>query len=542
MSSAAPAVTVIPATIDRRCPKTFRSNAKRRVAAYARVSTDSEEQLNSYRAQVGYYTNYIKGNEEWEFAGVYTDEGITGTSTKKRKGFNDLVADALAGKIDLIVTKSVSRFARNTVDTLATVRKLKEHGVEIYFEKENIYTFDGKGELLLTIMSSLAQEESRSISENVTWGHRKRMADGKVNMPYKRFLGYTKGENGEPVIVEEEAETVRLIYRLFLAGYSFREIANQLTERGIPSPGGSKVWSVSTAKSILQNEKYKGDALLQKSFTVDFLTKKTKVNEGEVAQYYVENSHPAIIDTETFDLVQSEIERRRQHGNHPIKNNPFSGKIICGQCGGYYGSKVWHSKSKYRRTVWQCNEKYKATKDKPAHARCSTPHLYEHSIKTAFVEAVNQLVQDKECYIREYEAVLNDAFSTAELDTAIASLQDECTVVAELLRKCVAENAQTAQDQAEYEKRYNRLVERYDDAKGKLDKAQGKKAELAAKNTKVRRFVDDLKATVDTTSNLVGDFDENMWRSLVETVTVNVTGDMLFTFKDGSTVLGAVVN
>ena len=205
-------VTVIPAKLDRATFMPLDKPIKRRVAGYARVSTDSEEQQTSYEAQVSYYTEYIQKRDDWEFAGVYTDQGISATNTKHRDGFNRMIADALDGKIDLIVTKSVSRFARNTVDSLTTVRKLKEKGVEVYFEKENIYTLDSKGELFITIMSSLAQEESRSISENVTWGQRKRMADGKVTMPYGRFLGYRKGEDGLPEIVPEEAEVVKLIY------------------------------------------------------------------------------------------------------------------------------------------------------------------------------------------------------------------------------------------------------------------------------------------------------------------------------------------
>lgn len=188
------------------------------MAAYARVSTNSDEQKTSYEAQVSYYTDYISAKPDWDFVQVYADKGITGTSTKHREHFNEMIADALAGKIDLIITKSVSRFARNTVDSLTTIRLLKEHGVEVYFEEQNIHTLDSKGELLLTIMSSLAQEESRSISENVTWGQRKRFADGKVSMPYKHFLGYRKGENGEPEVVPEEAEIVRRIYGLFLKG------------------------------------------------------------------------------------------------------------------------------------------------------------------------------------------------------------------------------------------------------------------------------------------------------------------------------------
>ena len=285
------AVTMIPATKNRFTALPTASVTRRKVAGYARVSTDSEEQLTSYEAQVDYYTRYIQSREDWDFVGVYTDEGISATNTKHRDGFKQMVKDALAGKIDLIVTKSVSRFARNTVDSLTTVRKLKEHGTEIYFEKENIFTFDSKGELLITIMSSLAQEESRSISENVTWGQRKRFADGKVSMPYKQFLGYEKGEDGTPVINEEEATIVRLIYKLFLEGRTPAGICRYLEKQGIPTPSGKQKWSQTTVDSILSNEKYKGDARLQKKFTTDFLTKKMKVNEGEVPQYYVEQSH-----------------------------------------------------------------------------------------------------------------------------------------------------------------------------------------------------------------------------------------------------------
>lgn len=247
------AVTMIPATKNKFTALPTASIAKRRVAGYARVSTDSDEQFTSYEAQIDYYTKFIKAREDWEFVTVYTDEGISATNTKHRNGFNQMVQDALGGKIDLIVTKSVSRFARNTVDSLTTVRKLKEHGTEIYFEKENIFTFDSKGELLITIMSSLAQEESRSISENVTWGQRKRFADGKVSMPYKQFLGYEKGEDGTPVINDDEAGTVKLIYQLFLEGKTPAGICRYLDKRGTLTPSGKQKWSQTTANSILTN-------------------------------------------------------------------------------------------------------------------------------------------------------------------------------------------------------------------------------------------------------------------------------------------------
>ena len=359
-------VRVIPA-IPKFAPTTDSPIRKKRVASYARVSTDLEEQQTSYEAQIDYYTKYINEKPEWEFVKVFTDEGISATNTKKRDGFNEMIRRALNGEIDLIITKSVSRFARNTVDTLTTVRMLKEKGVEVYFEKENIYTLDSKGELLITIMSSLAQEESRSISENVTWGQRKRFADGKVSLPYKQFLGYEKGENGYPKIVESEAKIVRKIYDLFyFKGKTPTYIATYLTEKKIPSPSGKEIWQSSTVESIFTNEKYKGDALLQKTFTVDFLSKKKKLNEGEIQQYYLEGSHPAIIQPELFDLVQIEFEKRK--GQKRSTAGIFASKLICGDCGHFYGNKVWHSNSKYRRIVWQCNSKFRNNE------KCKTPH------------------------------------------------------------------------------------------------------------------------------------------------------------------------
>jgi len=241
----------------------FQSSQRKRVAGYARVSTDDEEQLSSYEAQLSYYSDYIKNNPAWMFVNVYCDEGLSAVTTKHRDGFNDMIQDALDGKIDMIVTKSISRFARNTVDTLITIRKLRDKGISVYFEKESLDSSDPKCELMLSIMSSIAQEESRSISENVTWGWRKRIADGKVSMSYGRFLGYEKGEDGIPRIVEEEAQVVRLIYRMYLDGASFGQIAKYLMDTGVPTPGGKQKWWPDGVQSILTNVKYKGDALLQ---------------------------------------------------------------------------------------------------------------------------------------------------------------------------------------------------------------------------------------------------------------------------------------
>nr|WP_296480793.1 recombinase family protein [uncultured Acetatifactor sp.] len=372
--------------------------AKRRVAAYARVSTDEDEQLNSYENQINYYTRYIQSKPEWEFVGLYSDEGISGLNTKKRDGFRQMVEDALNGRIDLILTKSISRFARNTVDSLVTIRQLKEKGVEVYFEKENIYTLDSKGELLITIMSSIAQEESRSISENITWAKRKNMERGKVSMSYGHFLGYEKGEDGKPQIVEKEAEVVRRIYNLYLDGKSVREIARILTAGEVLTPSGKNCnWNVSTIMSILRNEKYKGDALLQKVYTVDFLNKKVVKNTNVLPQYYVENSHPAIIDEETFDMVQAELAKRGGCSRGRRAKSVFDRKVVCGDCGHFYGQKLWYSDSRERVYVWRCTHKY------DTEPNCQTPIVREMDLKSAFLATFNQFLRFREGYIAELE-------------------------------------------------------------------------------------------------------------------------------------------
>ena len=517
------AVTVIPATINRFTSAAITETRKRRTAGYARVSTDNDDQQSSYIAQVDYYTNYIQEREDWEFVSVFTDEGISATSTAKRDGFKKMIEEALAGNIDLIVTKSVSRFARNTVDSLSTIRKLKEHGVEVYFQKEEIWTFDGKGELLITIMSSLAQEEARSISENVTWGKRKRFADGKVDVPFKRFLGYDRGEDGNLVINEDEAVTVRLIYQLFLDGATPFTIAKQLTNKGIPTPGGKVQWTVSTVQSILTNEKMKGDALLQKKYTVDFLTKKQKINEGEIPQYYVENSHPAIIEPAVFDMVQLEFARRKNGKKRYSGTSIFASRIKCGSCETYYGAKVWHSTSKYRRTIYQCNGKFKGAE------KCGTPHLTEDTIKQHFISAVNKLLADKAEIITNFALVKKDLFGTTDLEAERAELQSEMTVTAELIQQVIEENARTALDQSEYQERYDGLAARFETAKARHEEVSALVLDKKARDKLMTAFI----TALGKQDGLIAEFDERLWLTLVDFATVYSEDDVRFTFKNG---------
>lgn len=518
------AITVIPASIHQFSATPLGPTARKRVAGYARVSTALEEQLTSYEAQVDYYTKFIKNNPNWKFVDVYTDEGISATTTKRREGFNRMIADAMAGKIDMIITKSVSRFARNTVDTLTTVRKLKEKGIEVYFEKENIYTLDSKGELLITIMSSLAQEESRSISENVTWGRRKRFSDGVVSLPYSRFLGYDRGEDGLPVVNEDEAGTVRLIYRLFLEGKTPHGIAKFLTDHGIPTPSGKERWHPGTISSILTNEKYKGDALLQKKYTVDFLTKKQKANGGEVPQYYVENSHPAIIKPDIFDMVQQELKHRKTSPTRHSGTGIFASRILCGECGAAYGAKVWHSTDKYRRVIYQCNHKFKGKE------KCKTPHLNEDIIKKLFVSALNKLICCRGEVIRNFGVMKKVLFDTTNLEKELNKLQDEMTVVAELIQKCVDENAHTQINQDEYQGRYESLVRRFETAKAHFEKITEQRKDKKARLKMTEAFISKLRQQND----MVTEFDEHLWTTLLDFVTVYTDKDVRFTFKDGT--------
>lgn len=512
-------VTAIPATRNRFASMQSVMPVKRKVAGYARVSTYLEEQQTSYSNQVDFYTNYIKSRADWDFVGIYTDEGISATNTRHREGFKRMVDDALAGKIDLIITKSISRFARNTVDSLITVRKLKENGTEIYFEKENIWTMDSKGELLITIMSSLAQEESRSISENTTWGKRKSFAQGNASVAFKRFLGYDKGF----VINEREARTVRLIYKLFLSGLSYTSIAKELERRGEKTACGGSRWHASAVQSILTNEKYKGDALLQKQYVVDFLQKKKKKNNGEIPQYYVDSHHPAIIDPATFDLVQSEIERRKKISKRYSGTNIFATKIRCGECGGWFGRRTWHSTDKYRRVVYQCNKKYG---DK---AYCSTPHIYEEEIKRLFIKALNQMVANKVEMLENINLLQETLCDVSALNREWEEKVKETATLEKEIRSLIAANANSPQNQEEYKKKYDGLCVSYEKALGRLSEIEEEKKDRHGREVRIRDFVERLSA-IDG-MQLV--FDESLWSGIVESMTVHSKTHIVFTFVGG---------
>ncbi len=375
---------------------------KKRVAAYARVSTEQDAQQNSYEAQISYYTDYIQQKSEWEFVKVYADEGISGTSYRNRDGFNQMVADAKEGKIDLILTKSISRFARNTVDSLVITRELKKYGVEVFFEKENISSMDAQAELVFTIMSSIAQEESRSISENVRWGLQRSMEAGRVSLPWKMFLGFDRGPDGLPQINEEEAAIVRKIYRDYLNGASLRQIARRLEARNVKTPLDTKRWSPETIRNILTNEKYKGDAILQKTYTVDFLSKEVRINRGERRQWYIHDSHDAIITAEAFRQAAINLRQRGSFIGRYFPS-PFSSKLFCGKCGHCVAYRHWGPDKEYVLNSWVCNDCYR--KD---------PHgdhvfLKDNQIKRTFLIALDHLAKNYDWDSEDYrEEILSD--------------------------------------------------------------------------------------------------------------------------------------
>ncbi len=381
------------------------------VAAYARVSTNHEEQEDSLERQVSHYTERINSMPEWKFVDVYADPGITGTRADQRKGFQRLLADCRAGVVKKVLCKSISRFARNTVDALKYIRELKELGVGVYFETQNIDTMTAGGDILITILAAIAEQESRNMSENIKWAFQKKFQEGEVHLVCSTFLGYDRDKDKNIVINPEQAKIVRRIYRECLSGYSCSAIAKRLTEDGIPTPTGKKQWRTCVIESILTNEKYYGCAYLGKTYKKDVLSKQ-RVEREEV--YYVENSHPAIIPKETWDLVQLELERRKDSRSSTKTSNgkysskyPFSKKLICGECGIPLRRHAHMKKGEYIRT-WTC-----ATHKIKGYEYCSQKYIYETDVENAFVKALQELVGD----MGEIKGILKD--------NVISSLDDD---------------------------------------------------------------------------------------------------------------------
>lgn len=407
-----------------------------RVAAYCRVSTDDEEQLTSYEAQMSYYTNKIASNPDWAMAGVFADEGKTGTSVKSRKDFQRMIRQCRRGQIDLILTKSLSRFARNTLDTVKYTRELRQLGIPVIFEKENLNSISWESEFLLTLYGAFAQSESESTSKNVIWGKRQAMKEGRVIIQYKHLLGYIRGDDGKPEIVPDQAETIRFIFNRYLAGDTLRAIKGQLEAEQVPYITGEVSWNLSTLQSILQNEKYCGDVIMQKTFRRDCISKETVVNTGQLPKYWTQNHHEAIVSREIFDAVQEETARRKAMAAGIRKSAPtglgkysskhaLTGLLICGECGTPYRRVVWTQKDG-KRPVWRCVNRLDHGK-----ARCKhSPTLDEKPLQQAILAAVNTVMSRKDALadgvssemMREMAPVPGEALSLGDIERAIGDL------------------------------------------------------------------------------------------------------------------------
>ena len=498
-------ITVIPAR--KRVGNTVNKEVKPklRVAAYCRVSTDSDEQATSYDAQVEHYTNFIQKNEEWEFAGIFADDGISGTNTKKREEFNRMIAECMEGHIDMIITKSISRFARNTLDCLRYIRQLKEKNIPVFFEKENINTMDSKGEVLLTIMASLAQQESESLSKNVKMGMQFRFQKGEVHVNHNRFMGYTKDEDGHLIIEPAEAEIVKRIYREYLQGASLKQIGDGLMDDGILTAAGKAKWRPESVKKILKNEKYIGDALLQKTYTVDVLTKKRVKNNGIVPQYYVENSHEPIIPRDLYMQVQEEMLRRANlHSGANRKKRVYSSKyalssiVYCSKCGDIYRRIAWNNRGKHS-TVWRCVNRVEHGPD-----CCDAPTVQESELQTAVVKAINMALGGKDDMLAVLEKniamvlALEDETSMESIDAKLEELQQE------LLKR-----ANARQD-------YEDLADEIDSLREKKQKEMVDNAGREGLKQRIAEMTDFLNAQ----SYELEEYDEQLVRRLIEKVTV----------------------
>lgn len=511
-----------------------------RVAAYCRVSTTLEAQEGSYEAQVAYYTEKIQENPNWKNAGIYADDGKSATNTKKRDDFNAMIDDCMAGKIDMVLTKSVSRFARNTVDSLQTIRKLKEKNIAILFEKENINTLDGSGELLITILSSQAQEESRNLSENTKWGITRRFENGIVSVNHKKFMGYTKDDKGNLVIVPEEAEIVRRIFRMYLEGSSLVQITRTLEADKIKTVTGKDKWNSSVISRMLINEKYMGDALLQKTYTVDFLSKKRVKNDGIVPQYYIEDNHEAIIPKELFYKVQEERARRSSINKIAVtrKNNKmkktrskYSSKyalteiLICEECGHPYRRQVW-SKYGQKSAVWRCENRLKnGSKSSCKHS----PTLKEEQVHDAIMKAINSVVEDTGDFIgafRENVIRIIGSHSTKEIPS---EYDDKIDLLQKEMLGLIEENAKLGAVTEDFDHDYKRISEEINQLKkAKLRIIQEKK-----QAHKYEERLDEMESTIKTVRPQVREFDEDLVRRLIDTIKVNRRERLEIQFESG---------
>ena len=514
-----------------------------RVVAYCRVSTKQEEQLNSYETQRNYYTERINAEPNWTLVGIFADKGITGTSVKNRDEFNKMIKLCKRGKVDMIITKSISRFARNTLDCLKYTRMLKASGVDVFFEEQGIHSTQPGAEFYITIYGSIAQSESENISANVKFGKAQSAREGNVAFHYKNFLGYRKGEDGKPEIVPEEAETIRFIYESFLAGDSFGGIKAKLEEKGILSPSGTPTWRYSTIQSILTNEKYAGDAIINKTYIEDCISKKVKVNNGERQKFYVENNHPAIIDRMTFARVQEELARR--NGKLKVKQvgtkteqGKYSSKfaltelLVCGECKTPYRRCTWTVKGK-KKIVWRCISRLDYGK-KYCH---ESPTVEESVLQEAIMNAIMRTANENAELLKTLKLHIGMGLDMGESEDESLDLQIKIAEIdAEFKAMLNAISSDTVE--AFDEQRAKELM----DEKSQLQQQLASIAERKQKRESTKTRLDEIFTILDGLRNRPMEYDDRLVRQILECVVVESKERIKVVFIGGLEITETLIN
>ena len=508
-----------------------------RVAAYCRVSTEEEEQKGSFETQCSYYTEKIQSHDGWTLAGIFADDGISGVHTKKRDDFLAMIAQCKNGKIDLILTKSISRFARNTLDSIQYVRELKKQGISVIFEKENINTGTMTSEMILTVLSAFAQAESESISQNVARGKRMGYRQGKFSFPYSCMIGYRKGLDGNPQIIPEQAETVRLIYNDYLAGGSLVKIAENLDARGIPTPKNKGKWSSQTVMRILQNEKYAGHVLLQKTYTADLLSGTIKKNNGELPQYYIENNHTPIVSQEMFLLVQEEIARRKSKSpasQKKVRTNrgrytsqyALSERLVCGECGCYYRRVTWNIRGK-KKIVWRCINRLEFGKK---YCKLS-PSISEDVLHNAILRAIKELFQQQK---EQTQKCLHDTIlqcAAGGLDTSLTTLKNQLEQKNRDFDRILEMTLTDGMESEFMEAKMSRLNDEILQIKQMIKRQEHETKMQQAKGDKTR----DLLAIITDRDFQIAEYSDMLVTRIIEQITVLSAEKIRIRFVDGYT-------
>ena len=533
MNETAKNVIVIPAKPEAAAGQVVKR--QKRVAAYCRVSTEEEEQLSSYDAQKTYYTDKIMTNPDWTMAGIFADEGITGTSARKRPEFLRMIRQCRKKKIDIVLTKSISRFARNTVDCLNYIRALRDLGIAVIFEKENINTLETDSEMLITMLGAFAQAESESISANVRWGKRQAMREGKATIQYAHLYAYERGEDDKPRIIPEQAEVVREIYRQYLAGASLRMIRDALQANSVSGDISESNWTISRIKSILTNEKYCGDVLLQKTYISDCLSKKVMKNTGQLPMYLVQDNHEGIVSRETFDAVQTEMARRNA-AKSPSKKNASTGltsyaskyalseRLVCGECGTLYRRCTWVRNGE-KRVVWRCVSRL----DYGTKYCHNSPTLDEEPLQRAVLAAINRAMSRKGSLIQ---------IVTGAMQQELAPIPGQTMSLADISRRLEQIDAETkdilvrsAKEQS-YDAYTDKLKELMNEAAALKEKRKVMEQQRK-ENSEMAHRIENATAALERITAAMTQWNEMLIRQVVDTVRVASAEEIVVTLKNG---------